>query len=259
MTAQVEHTAARRRARRRHPIRRFHLPLRGTIFCIDWVLRLWYRVHAFSGDDEDLLRIAVGRAEHALVLPDGTRIAADDAVIELHIWNERVLRLGRPGSSLGWGCRVRRRLDHSLRNLAVHISDEPSLQDCKALRARTIFPAARGTATALGIAGRFGLTRLRGGATAPLGETLVGLGLAWACNPHGLAGKPFRRERNELWISQAMFVARYAAAQPSFSNGARHAANAINGSDRAPHAIHQDREVLPAGHASLAEDRPPGY
>lgn len=198
----------------RRPIRKSRLirSFRGAVFGIDWVLRRCYGVHEFSADQDDLLRVAVGQAKYDLILQDGARVAAGDAILDLHIWNERVLGLGRPGSNLGWASRVRRRIDHSLSNLAVCIRAEPSLQSCKALRAETVFVAGREAATALRIAGRFGLIRRKSG-TASLGETLVGFGLAWACNPHSLKGKPFRRVRNELWISRAAFLERYAAAQ----------------------------------------------
>ena len=203
----------KRSGRKCHIIRRFNRILRCTIFGIDWALRRWYGVREFSADQDDLLRIAVRKAERDLTLPDGTRIAAGDMILDLHIWNERVLRLERAGSTLGWASRVRRSIDHSLTNLAFHIKTEPSLKSCRALRATTVFVAGRGAATALGIAGRYGLTALTRGEAAPLGDTLVGFGLAWACNPHSLRGKPLRRVRNELWISRDAFLERYAAAQ----------------------------------------------
>lgn len=204
---------SKRPDRRCHIVRRFKLILRRTIFSIDWVLRRWYGVREFSATQDDLLRIAVQTAEHDLSLPDGTHIVAGDAILDLHIWNERVLRLGRAGSTLGWATRVRRSIDHSLSHLATHITTEPSLQSCKALRAVAVFVAGHGATTALGIAGRYGLTTLTQGAPAPLGDTLVGFGLAWACNPHSLRGKPFRRVRNELWISRDAFLKRYATVQ----------------------------------------------
>lgn len=210
-TQRLPKRSARRRGRKRHLSRRFKSIPRDAIFCIDWVLRRWYGVHEFSFGRDDLLRAAVRHVKHDLVLPDGTRIAAGDAIADLHIWNERVLGLGPSGSDLGWASRVRRRIDCSLTNLAICMEADPSLQSCKALRADTVFTAGHEATTALRIAGRLGLS-LRKGGTASLGESLVGFALVWACNPHSLSGKPFRRMRNELWISRAAFLERYSAA-----------------------------------------------
>jgi hypothetical protein len=193
-------------------LRRFNATLRGAVFCIDWMLRRWYGVHAFSSQPDDLLRIAVKAADHALVLPDGTHVAAGDMILDLHIWNERILGLGTPGSTLAWASRVRRRVDRSLTALAAHIESDPSLRSCKALHAETVFVAGRGATRATRIAARLGLSSGTGGRPAALGETLVGFGLAWACNPHSLRGKPFKRSRNELWISCTAFIERYCAA-----------------------------------------------
>jgi hypothetical protein len=192
--------------------RRVKRSLRGAIFRIDWVLRRCYGVREFSAGQDDLLRVAVRQAKHDLILPDGARIAAGDAILDLHIWNERVLRLGRPASTLGWASRFQRRIDYSLSNLAARIRAEPSLRSCKAVRAETIFAAGHDAAAALRIASRFGLT-LREGRTASLGASLLSFGLAWACNPQSLRGKPFRRVRNELWISCAALLERYPASQ----------------------------------------------
>lgn len=200
----------RRPIRNRRLIRRFSLSLRGGIFCIDWVLRRCYGVYEFSADQDDLLRAAIHLATQDIVLPDGARIAAGDTILDLHIWNERMLSVGQAGSSLAWAIRVRRRIDRSLSNLAACMRAEPSLQSCKAPRAETVFAAGRDAAIALRIAARFGLT-LKGARAASVGESLVGFGLAWACNPRSVRNKPFRRARNELWISRAAFLERYGA------------------------------------------------
>lgn len=183
------------------------LTLRGAIFLIDWVLRRCYGVREFSAGRDDLLRVSVSQANHDLVLADGARIAAGDSIIDVHIWNER---LGRPGSTLSWASRFQVRMDHSLSNLADRIRADPSLQSCKAVRAEAIYAAGREADAALKIARRFGFTRIEGRAASP-GETLVSFCLAWACNPQSLRGKPFRRVRNELWISRAALLERYPA------------------------------------------------
>lgn len=190
--------------------RRFKRTLRDAIFGIDRALRRWHGVRAFSAGRDDLLRVSVRRAKRDLILPDGARIVGGDAILDLHIWNERVSDLGRRGSTLGWASRLQRRIDHSLSNLAARIRAEPSLQSCKAVRAEAIFAVGRDAAAALRIGRYFGLSLIEG-RTASLGESLVSFGLAWACNPQSLRGKPFRRVCSELWMSRAALLERYPA------------------------------------------------
>lgn len=120
------------------------------------MLRRCYGVREFSADRDDLLRVSLGRAKHDLVLPDGSRIAAGDAVLDVHVWNERIQDLG--DSTIARAGRLRRRLDHSLRRLAERVRADPSLQACKAVRAESVFAAGEEAAAAIKVAARFGFT-----------------------------------------------------------------------------------------------------
>lgn len=187
----------------------FAIPVRWGIFGIDRLLRHCYGVFAFASEEDDILRIAINTARETLTLEDGTIVLAGDKIIDLHVWNERVPRFSRFGPNLGWASCIRRRLNYSFMSLAIYIESDPALRECKALRAETIVISGRGARTVARIAQQFGLHPPSEAKPAGLGKTLVGFGLAWACNPRGVSGKPFGRLRRDYWMSRETFADRY--------------------------------------------------
>jgi hypothetical protein len=87
---------------------------------------------------------------------------------------------------------------------------------------------------------------------------LVGFGLVWACNPHSLSGKPFRRMRNELWISRAAFVERYSGAQAAgFKSSTEDCSTGAWSQPRPPPDI-EPATLAEKSKAVLRPDEPPG-
>lgn len=203
-----------KRSRSRHP---FGNAMRAGIFCIDWVLRRWYGVYAYSTTEDDLLRVAVRALEVPITLSDGTRVTRGDLVVDLHIWNERIATLGPLGPSLAWASRVRHRIEHSLITLAQHLESRGCLDQCAAVHAEAVFVGGRGAKKLARIAGHFGLTRPGNAQRADLGHGLLAYGLAWACDPDCLAGKRFRPMRHEFWISGTAFRKRFSIGRPSLA------------------------------------------
>lgn len=211
--------------------------LRAGIFCIDWLLRRWYGVYQFSATEDDLLRVAVSVADVALTLSDGTHVMPGDQIIDLHIWNERVPRLGPLGPSLAWASRVRHRIERSLVALASHLESQKSFERCIALRAAPVFVSDRGSRKLARIAERCGLTRPIDARRAGLGHGMLAFGLAWACNPESLAGQQFNPMRHEFWISRKAFRERYMAGKPSVTGGgALRSPAAVSQQPTEPHA-----------------------
>jgi hypothetical protein len=174
---------------------------RAGVFGIDWVLRRWYGVYEFSTTDDNLLRISVQVAKVPLTLSDGTRVMQGDAIIDLHIWNERVPTLGALGPSLVWASRAKHRIERSLIALSRHLEQHDELDRCVALRAVAIFVGGRAAGKATRIAAHYGLMPPLDARRADLGHGLLAWGLAWACNPASLVGKRLKPMRYEFWMS----------------------------------------------------------
>ncbi len=188
---------------------RFGNVLRAGIYCVDWMLRRWYRVYAYSETDDDLLRVSIRTVETPTILSDGTRVGRGEVVVDLHIWNERVPTLGPLGPSLAWASRARRRIEHSLVTLAYHLESRDCLDRCAAVRAEVVLLGGQEARKLERIAERHGLTQPIDAQRADLGHGLLAYGLAWACNPESLNKKRFRPVRYEFWISGAAFRKRY--------------------------------------------------
>jgi hypothetical protein len=190
---------------------------RAGIFGIDSILRRWYGVRAYSSSDNALLRISPAKATTHLVLADGTRVTPGDAVIDLHIWNERVPTLGLPGRNLFWACRVRNRIRHSLSELAQYLEVESDLGRYVAVRAEAFPLTERAARTLTRVAARFGLTQASPELPADWGHGMLVWFLAWACNPGSVSGKQLRPFRHEFWMSAAELRARYLMELPALA------------------------------------------
>jgi hypothetical protein len=200
---------------------RFGSMIRVGIYCIDWMLRRWYGVYAYSKTDNDLLRVSIRRVETATTLSDGTRVDSGDVVVDLHIWNERIPALGSLGPSLVWASRTKRRIEVSLVTLAHHLESQGCLDRCAAVRAEAVFLSGQGARKLEHIAEHYGLTPPIDARPADLGHGLLAYGLAWACNPESLNKKQFRPMRYEFWISGAAFRERYGGAREAHSQQSR--------------------------------------
>ena len=183
--------------------------LRVGIYCVDWMLRCWYRVYAYSTTDDDLLRVSIRTVETSTTLSDGTCAGRGEVVVDLHIWNERVPALGSLGPGLAWASHTRRRIERSLVNLAHHLESRDCLDRCVAVRAEVVFLGSQGARKLERIAEHYGLTPPVEARRADLGHGLLAYGLAWACNPESLSKKRFRPMRYEFRISGAAFRERY--------------------------------------------------
>lgn len=189
--------------------------LRGSVRAIDAVLRRKFGIIEFERGADALLRVGVGRAEHRRLLSDGTELAPDDLVLELHFWNEHLLTVPPGGATLAWAVLIRRQVTQSLRHLAGYLRTAPDLAEVKALRIRPAF-AGRNVLRNLGwIVAKHGFESVDHPPSGSGPGTYVWLDslwlwlLTWTFNPQSLRGRRFRRKRQEFWISRDRFMALY--------------------------------------------------
>ena len=187
--------------------------LRVFILAVDRLLRRYYGIREFSDTEDNLLRISTSIAEQRVILGDGTEILPGDAVIDLHLWNERIPGLGPFRSGLGWGSRVKQRIERSLAVLAAYVEATPSLMPCRAIRADAVFPTRRRSETLLRIAARLGFDGPGTLRPADPGHTLLAIALGWVCHPGSpLLRQRLRAARYSLWMSRRALRERYLSA-----------------------------------------------
>ncbi len=192
---------------------------------LDAPLRRVHGVFEFSRSDECLLRIAVERAERPIRYPDGVVVARGERVITLHFWNEHLPTMPDEGPTMVWANRFRRQLNQSLRELALCVRTDPRLAGARGVRAclASATPGHRQTVKRFGA--HFGLQVLDGGRSVGLSRRLSGLidnlwqwVLAWAFNPPALRNRDITKVREEIGMSSAALIARFA---PPLADGAR--------------------------------------
>ena len=188
--------------------------LRRAISGVDHRLSRRHGVRAFSEDAICILRYAPTIATRAVTLSDGAAIAAGDAVVDIHCWNERIPAMPKGGADLAWAYRVSARLKQSLRLLAQASETHPDLRAARAYRARVNF-VGRGCSneSVSRIIYRMGFEDVdEGVGTFParihdaLENVLIGA-LVWTHNPEALKRDKMIRERRPVWSSRERLLA----------------------------------------------------
>jgi len=197
--------------------------LRGLIRKFDSVLRRVYRIRPFSADETNLLRLSLKQARRDLTLSDETRVHSGTEVGEIHFWNERIPTIPDTGPDLGWALTFGRRTVHSLRLLAEHVEENPSLDAVEAFRGEVSFLARFDEATTSAVLRRWGFDVISHdtpggswGRFAFFWKTLYARALIWGYNPASFRfGSLSRKRLDELWISRRTLLARYGNHQPA--------------------------------------------
>ncbi|MGH6877115.1 MAG: YkoP family protein [Rhizomicrobium sp.] len=99
----------------------------------DVLLRRCHGVHEFTSKRTCLFRVALRRATRETALSCGLTVRPGGAVVELHLWNEHFLRIPRHGPDLAWANIMRRRFRDSLGDLAIHMDEDPALNEAVAV------------------------------------------------------------------------------------------------------------------------------
>src|SRR3972149_7778309 len=106
--------------------------MRFLVWKLDELVRRCSRVFEFNQDADCLLRLQVARAPHTLRLPDLT-VEANDPVLLIHLWNERLPRTSPGGADLAWARRTLRLFRRSLYLVADYMQDDRQLSDVRAV------------------------------------------------------------------------------------------------------------------------------
>lgn len=192
--------------------------LTGGIRGIDWVLRYAYRVRPLSDDPDCILRVSPGKASCSLRLSDGTSVRPGDPLANIHLWNERLLRLGGDNAPVAWGVTTFHHFRASLLQLARRLRDDTDLRHvvavCGHLSFVTDLDKARRLFTALGfdlvLVDRPGLRIWR----PAFWDNLFASWLMWAFNPASLHGKKLANlVRAHIWISREQLLRGYLGAE----------------------------------------------
>lgn len=191
-------------------------PARSAVRALDTLLRRAHGVCEFSAEHDCILRVGIGHSERDVHLADGTAIARGERIGELHLWNERLPRMGARGADMHWAVAMRRGLSHSLRLLAEHVQDDPTWNDVRAFRGETAMEPRWIDPSGRDVLGRLGLElqpRRAGSCLRRFGdfwENFYTWWLIWTFAPGSLRNKRFRQiQRCQVWVSRPRLLAEY--------------------------------------------------
>src|SRR5262249_30322138 len=106
----------------------------GAVRAMDLFLRRRHSIFEYTSDPECVLRLALVQCEGNVRLADGTRLRGGEPILELHLWNEHVPLIQPSGPTIAWAFEVNRRVNRSLRELAVYLERSPHLSEVGAIR-----------------------------------------------------------------------------------------------------------------------------
>lgn len=187
--------------------------LRDLIRRFDGFLRHRQGVYEFCDAPGCILRIRLARAPHAVDIA-GERIPPGAPIVEIHLWNERILPLPPEGASLVWAVRMQRLFAGSLRLLARQMQDDPRLAGAIAIGGVTALLAPADHPGGVRLMEHLGFTvepyRSLLGRFGEFWENFYTWWIMWTFNAASLRGRRLvRLQRAEIWMSREKLLDKY--------------------------------------------------
>jgi hypothetical protein len=184
------------------------------VFALDGKLRKRLGIYEYSSHERCLFRIHTDRAEHNVLLKDGTHIFRGDPILKLHLWNEHMPCMGPRGPSVAWGRQVSRRMDLSLAELAAYVRAQESVRDVKAICGDMCLGTAAKRRQLARIVGHFGFESARpglgrAGPLERLCQNIMMFLLVLVTNPSTLRGAILLRTHQRIFLSRKALLSRY--------------------------------------------------
>lgn len=189
---------------------------RAAVYALDRRLRRIHHIFEFSDHPRCLMRAQLATADRAVTLSDGTTLAPGQRFLDLHLWSERVPKVGRSGATLVWARQMRAQFDLSLHELARWLASSPQYADIRVLRANLNFSAPGDNGKTRLVITRFGFEEVPDATPLTIGARLHRVGenillalLILASNPRTFRRDVFRRGRILTFISRDRLLRRY--------------------------------------------------
>lgn len=189
---------------------------RRGVRLIDRLVRQSLGVVEFTDAPDCILRIGPVRATQGRTLSDGTAIRPGDLLCEIHLWNERLPRMGPDGPDLQWALAMYRGMVRSLELLAAFLRTRAEYANAVAVHGEGAAMRGQEADQVQRQFARLGFdTALRDAVTrrerfGRWWQNLYSIWLIWTYNPASLKGKHMSGLTHwEFWISRQGLMERY--------------------------------------------------
>lgn len=187
-----------------------HPWLAGIIFALDTRLRHHQAVLEYSYHPSCIFRLGIARSRRTLTLRDGTRLRADQRMVQLHFWNEHIPPVPQTGATISWAHQMQKSISTSLRELARYLASRPDLRDICVVCGDVPSAATRAQCQQIEhIMGYYGFETVMESARLPLRERIHRLGenilislMIFARNARALRLDTLMRVRVPIYLSR---------------------------------------------------------
>lgn len=187
--------------------------LQAAVFLIDRLIRKRDHVYEFNDDPQNILRLQLMPAHHAITLGDQV-VHQGDTLLVVHVWNERIPPIPAGGADLEWALSLRRRVIYSFKLLGKEVAGNSRYDQVAALYGDSILFSSTSHTGGLRLIKSLGFTVMP--FHHPLGrfgvfwENLFSWWLMWAFSQVSMNSREFRRlMRTEVWMTRQEFLRRY--------------------------------------------------
>ena len=187
--------------------------MRFLVRKLDDFIRKANQVFEFTLEADCILRLQVSRAAHPVRLPDLT-VETGEAVLLIHLWNERLPPVSPEGMDLAGAKRILRLFRHSLRLAAAYLQENRQLDPIRAVGGATILARSGLHESGSRFLQDMGFTvipyssRLR--RFGEFWENFYSCLIIWTFNPGSMPPRPLiHLRRSEMWMSREAFLQRY--------------------------------------------------
>jgi len=170
-------------------------------------------VEPFTDDSQCILRIQIGRINRDLTFPDQI-IRSDSRALFIHFWNEHMPIIPDEGADLAYGLKLQHLIIYSMKLIAKHILDNPTLSDVRVVGGITTFVSRE-----LADGGRASFQHLGftifpyqrpAGAFGEFWENFYTWWVMWTYNPVSARyRKMLEMQRTEFWMTREKFLEKF--------------------------------------------------
>ena len=170
-------------------------------------------VEPFTDDPQCVLRIQLGHINQDITFPDPI-IRSKSSALLIHFWNEHMPIIPEKGPDLSYGLKLQRLIVYSMKLIAKHIQDNPSLNNVRVIGGITTFVSRESADGGRASFQHLGFTifpyQRSAGAFGEFWENFYTWWVMWTYSPVSAQyRKMLDMQRTEFWTTREKFLDKF--------------------------------------------------